>query len=366
MGGASVKPESNPKTEKLPDVPLFARAESLQVFENGYRRSETVRERDVVNGLDHWCKCWNEKGVLYMMKNMAVDRKIAAGTVKNEVEMLRNLDHPNIISLHDYYQSPRWHRLILDFTYENYIGRIRRGKYINKKDQALVFLQTVLAVSYLHNMQIMHGALSIENIRFVHKKSQAPEIKLTGFGHAIYAPRPIEILNPNLVYASPEMVKVGGSCHFPSEWWAMGIILFQIVYGRFPFAGEPKSGLYFLNARQGNIDFPETFSDVFDESLRELISKLLLTDPKHRGNDSHIMTSKWMVHYTSLDEWKDHDDIFLEDERRRCPNDYTVTPPPAPPSSDSEEAYTDEEYSFLAPSTSACCNASARSSAIHE
>jgi len=179
MGGASVKPESNPKTEKLPDVPLFARAESLQVFENGYRRSETVRERDVVNGLDFWCKCWNEKGVLYMMKNMAVDRKIAAGTVKNEVEMLRNLDHPNIISLHDYYQSPRWHRLVLDFTYENYIGRIRRGKYINKKDQALVFLQTVLAVSYLHNMQIMHGALSIENIRFVHKKSQAPEIKVS-------------------------------------------------------------------------------------------------------------------------------------------------------------------------------------------
>ena len=36
-------------------------------------------------------------------------------------------------------------------------SRIRRGKYINKKEQALVFLQTVLAVSYLHNLQIMHG-----------------------------------------------------------------------------------------------------------------------------------------------------------------------------------------------------------------
>ena len=33
MGGASAKPESNPKTEKLPQI---ARAESLQVFENGY------------------------------------------------------------------------------------------------------------------------------------------------------------------------------------------------------------------------------------------------------------------------------------------------------------------------------------------
>merc|ERR1719495_552710 len=120
-----------------------------------------------------------------MMKNIRQERRLLGGHVENEIKMLTHLDHPNIIKLHDYYDTPRWHRLILDFTYENYVGRVQRGKWINKKDQALVFLQTVLAVTYLHNMQIMHGALSIENIRFVYKKSAQPEIKLTGFSHAI-------------------------------------------------------------------------------------------------------------------------------------------------------------------------------------
>jgi len=365
MGGVSTKRKHAQVFEES-----ISMSEDDQIRASRYRRSDLIREMTV--GGTYWCKCWSYKdGTLYMMKNVELaQRRVSSGSVKNEVKMLRSLDHPNIIRLHEYFVFQKMHRLVLDFTYENYVSRLKRGKWINKKEQALVFLQIVLAVTYLHNLHIMHCALSIENIRFVHKKSSTPEVKLTGFEHATYVSEPTDILNPNTLYASPEMLKLGSCCYFPSEWWAVGVILFQIVYGAFPFKGEPKSATYFTNARQGNVKFPESHADTYDESLRDLIGKLLLVDPKHRGNDSHVMTSKWMVHYTSLDDNKEYEGYTLSlDERRRCPSDlmrYPAMPPP-PPSSSASELSSDEESMSEYTSAGGNLSSSARScGAIHE
>lgn len=83
-------------------------------------------------------------------------------------------------------------------------------------------------------------------------------------------------------YVSPEILKANAP-HFSTDLWALGCIIYQMISGSPPFNG-PTEYLIFQKILNADYEFP----DGFDSSAKDLISKLLLFNPKDRlgSNDS--------------------------------------------------------------------------------
>ena len=113
-----------------------------------------------------------------------------------------------------------------------------RDTRLAEPDAAKIFQQIVEAVSYLHKNGIYHRDLKTENVIIDGNK----KIKIIDFGFSIKA-EPMQRLNlfcgtPN--YMSPEIVLKKEYYGGPSDVWALGVMLFVICAGYFPFKGTHR------------------------------------------------------------------------------------------------------------------------------
>ncbi|XXG65994.1 hypothetical protein AAC387_Pa05g3559 [Persea americana] len=81
-------------------------------------------------------------------------------------------------------------------------------------------------------------------------------------------------------YVSPE-VAAGGSHGNAVDWWAFGILLYELMYGRTPFAGESNE-LTLRNIVKKPLSFPGPAESGTEALARDLISGLLVKDPERR------------------------------------------------------------------------------------
>ena len=110
-----------------------------------------------------------------------------------------------------------------------------RDTRISELEASKIFHQIVEAVSYLHKTGVYHRDLKTENVMIDTNK----KIKIIDFGFAIKA-EAMQRLNlfcgtPN--YMSPELVLKKEYYGGPSDIWALGVMLFVICSGYFPFKG---------------------------------------------------------------------------------------------------------------------------------
>ncbi|WAR61553.1 hypothetical protein PtB15_12B243 [Puccinia triticina] len=96
----------------------------------------------------------------------------------------------------------------------------------------LYVCQIILALDYLHENKIVHGDLKPENLLI----SANGYIKVAYFGLARRAidHSPLNLIFGTVYYMAPEMIN--GSFFGPSiDWWALGVILYQTLFARYPF-----------------------------------------------------------------------------------------------------------------------------------
>jgi len=136
--------------------------------------------------------------------------------------------------------------------------------------------EIVLALEYLHQQKIVYRDLKPENLLLDHKG----HIKVTDFGFAKVVPdNRTFTLCGTPEYLAPEVIK--GKGHGTEvDWWALGILVFEMLAGFPPFYDENPFGIY-EKILLGRISFPAHF----DSSARDLVKKLLASDRTRRlGN----------------------------------------------------------------------------------
>lgn len=104
-----------------------------------------------------------------------------------------------------------------------------------EEESAYIFRQIVQAIKYCHDNNIFHRDLKTENIMV----DEAKQVKLIDFGFSVRQ-RDVGKLNlfcgtPN--YMAPELILKKEYFGGPSDIWALGVLLFRISSGRFPFVG---------------------------------------------------------------------------------------------------------------------------------
>ncbi|CEM37945.1 unnamed protein product [Vitrella brassicaformis CCMP3155] len=210
---------------------------------------------------------------LKILKKSEVIRLKQVEHVKAEKQILTMIEHPFIVNLLSTFQDDK--RL---FMLMEYINGGELFSYLRKEgrlpnDHAKFYgAEIILAFQYLHSMNIVYRDLKPENLLI----DSGGHIKITDFGFAKVVEDRTWTLCGTPEYLAPEIIQSKG--HGKSvDWWALGILLFEMLAGYPPFYDENPFGIY-QKVLAGRIEFPRHF----DVKAKDLIKRLLTHDRTKR------------------------------------------------------------------------------------
>ena len=150
-----------------------------------------------------------------------------------------------------------------------------------------IFQQILSSLEYLHNNNICHRDIKLENILI----DEYGDAKLSDFGLSKKYEKN-ELLKTacgSPIYAAPEMLK-GGPYKGPGiDIWSLGVCLYCMVCGEFPFNEDDMKNLVYKITR-GIYTLPEYVSPLF----KDLIKKILETNPEKRITIEEIKNHEWI------------------------------------------------------------------------
>jgi calcium-dependent protein kinase len=152
--------------------------------------------------------------------------------IRNEIDILRRLDHPNIIRLYETFEESNNIYLVLELCSG---GDLYERTY-TEADTILVIQQLLRAVSYLHEKNIIHRDLKFENILFENKSRNAG-IKLIDFGLSkmFKEGETMDEAIGTIYSMAPEVL--AGSYTESADIWSVGVLAFMLLCGELPFDG---------------------------------------------------------------------------------------------------------------------------------
>lgn len=140
-----------------------------------------------------------------------------------------------------------------------------------------VFRQLVDGVHYLHSQEIAHRDIKLANLLI---DNLTREIKIIDFGFSIKDQKYDKLYCGTLYYMAPELVRGGEYNTKKVDIWALGVVLYRLAVGKYPFMDRGNGGI------KGDIlrSQPDYSISVFRDQigLRELIEGMLEVLPENR------------------------------------------------------------------------------------
>ncbi|XP_059095436.1 serine/threonine-protein kinase par-1-like [Tigriopus californicus] len=208
--------------------------------------------------------------------------------VHREVEVMKLLDHPNIIKLYQVMTSESKIYIVSEYAPKgeifDYIAEYGR---MSEQLARRKFWQIIQAVDYCHQRRVVHRDLKAENLLL----DADMNIKVADFGFSNFFKSEDWLTTwcGSPPYAAPEVFE-GKKYKGPEiDIWSLGVVLYVLVCGALPFeAPDPPS----LRDRvvRGTFKIPTYMSN----ECASLIQKMLVRDPKKRYTISMIKRDPWM------------------------------------------------------------------------
>ena len=151
---------------------------------------------------------------------------------RREIEILKKMDHPNIIKLFEVFESDRSIYLIMEECkggeiFDKIIEHIQNKEMYSEKDAADIIQQVMSCIRYCHNHNICHRDLKPENILYLYNGSvNDNRIKIIDFGLSQEKDKLVSKVG-TAYYVSPEILK--GKYTELCDIWSAGVILYILL-----------------------------------------------------------------------------------------------------------------------------------------
>ncbi|RHZ54058.1 hypothetical protein Glove_431g23 [Diversispora epigaea] len=249
-------------------------------------------------------ECTNKKtGENYAIK--IISKRVIKGKeqmLTTELEILKKIKHPNLISLRDLYESKNGVYIVTDLAKggELFSQLLEKGSYTEKDAASLV--QNVLeGLAYLHDREIVHRDLKPENLLFKDKSDDAI-LMITDFGLSKILKNQNEILmtacgTPG--YVAPEVLLQTGHGK-PVDLWSLGVIAYTMLCGYTPFYGDDQNAL-FESIMSGEYEYEEDYWSEISDLAKDFIDKLLTFNPSKRITVYEALKHPWFSKANNVD-----------------------------------------------------------------
>jgi len=227
--------------------------------------------------------------VIKILKKKEILRLKQVEHILNEKNILSKIDHPFIVNLKCTFQDQRYVYLVMEYIVGGeFFTHLRRHRRFPNKTAQFYAAHIVLVFQYLHSKEIVYRDLKPENLLI----DKTGHLKITDFGFAKIVESRTWTLCGTPEYIAPEILLNKGHGK-PVDWWALGILIYEMLAGNPPFVDESPMGIY-QKILSGKLTFPKFFS----EAAKDLIRKLLTADiTKRLGNlkngAADIRNHKW-------------------------------------------------------------------------
>ncbi|ORX54453.1 Pkinase-domain-containing protein [Hesseltinella vesiculosa] len=214
------------------------------------------------------------------------DRKL--GMVPAEIHILhtlRKIPHDNCGDMVDYFEDDDYYYIVMALhgAGMDLFDYIELKDTMHESEIRSIFKQIALAVQHLHTNGITHRDVKDENVVLDHNG----RIRLIDFGSAAYVKkgRRYDTFVGTLDYAAPEILKGHTYEGPPQDVWALGILLYTLIYRENPFYDIDE-----ILERELRMPFL-----LVDGLSMDLIKKMLERDVSKRWTIDQVLQHDWLL-----------------------------------------------------------------------
>ena len=227
-----------------------------------------------------------------------------------ETNLMKKLNHPNITKILELFEEKEYILIIMEYINGgNLFSFLKKHRKVSEKTAKLLYKQIILGIKYMHEKNIVHRDIKLENILIDLNNN----IKICDFGIGRVLSSPEQPLFDQCgtpMYIAPEILlcsKDEGYKGFPVDIWSSGIVLYILLSGTLPFSFKnsslslEESDDSHINEDNNSIELqysiinkdPKEIENISEEA-KDLLNKLLIKNPDDRITIEEILEHPWM------------------------------------------------------------------------
>jgi len=216
--------------------------------------------------------------------------------LEHEIGIMKLMDHPNIIKLHETFVDDRSVDLVMELcTGGELFDRVINAGHFTEGTAAVVMQQIMRAVFYMHESGIVHRDLKPENFLFLNKGPiETNVLKIIDFGLSCAQKPAGEYLKTKVgtpYYVSPQVLM--GRYDHMCDIWSCGVIMYVLLAGYPPFNGSNDAEI-FRKVRSGVVRFDRPEWRYVSKDAQDLVRQLLRMKPAERFSASQALSHDWI------------------------------------------------------------------------
>lgn len=224
--------------------------------------------------------------------------------IHREINSLKLLSHPNIVNLVEVMKSGKYIGIVLEYASGGELfDYILQHKYLKENVAKKLFAQLVSGVDYMHAKGLIHRDLKLENLLLDKHKN----VIISDFGFVnSYNRDKNDLMKTSCgspCYAAPELVLSQTAYEGRKvDIWSLGVILYAMLAGYLPFDDDPENedGADIIKLYHYICKTPLTFPEYVSPLARDLLRKIIVSDPKKRITIDEIRNHPWLSSYANL------------------------------------------------------------------
>jgi len=245
-------------------------------------------------------KATKEEYAIKVMKATASatpqDDEVTVDEIRNEIDVMRKLEHPNVIYIKEYFvQSGKFYIVMSCLKGGELLDALLDLGNYTEEDAKCIAKQLLDALAYMHLNNVTHRDLKLENLLLA-RPNDISSVVIADFGLARNSKNARQVFSTQCgtpSYVAPEILL--GKPYSPAvDVWSMGVILYTLLIGSFPFAHNDQQSLFRLIC-SGKVDDQQPEWGQISDDVKDLLKGLLDIDPRKRLTAADALNHTWFT-----------------------------------------------------------------------